>query len=165
VFLSSKPCRDTDDVATVTTRMMERVASGLFVIGRGRRRRRWRGGVTSRLLAPPTCSLRHAMPPSVRPSVCSAVELITRPCRDDDSSRRRLLRLSVLAPSATDTDTAPLTQSLGDVSGPSGAGRPETVAGTHFKAYSNRVLRTNCALRIKKCAPRISSGIYFLSTS
>jgi len=27
------------------------------------------------------------------------------------------------------------------------------------------VFRTNCALRIKKCAPRISSGIYFLSTS
>jgi len=33
------------------------------------------------------------------------------------------------------------------------------------RAYSKRVLRTNCALRIKKCAPRISSGIYFLSTS
>ena len=32
-------------------------------------------------------------------------------------------------------------------------------------AYSKRVPRTNCALRIKKCAPRISSGIYFLSTS
>jgi len=29
------------------------------------------------------------------------------------------------------------------------------------RAYSKRVLRTNCALRIKKCAPRISSGIYF----
>ena len=27
------------------------------------------------------------------------------------------------------------------------------------------VPRTDCALRIKKCAPRISSGIYFLSTS
>jgi len=34
-----------------------------------------------------------------------------------------------------------------------------------FRAYSKRVSRTNCALRIKKCAPRISSGIYFLSTS
>ena len=34
-----------------------------------------------------------------------------------------------------------------------------------IRAYSKRVLRTNCALRIKKCAPRISSGIYFLSTS
>jgi len=33
------------------------------------------------------------------------------------------------------------------------------------RAYSKRVPRTNCALRIKKCAPRISSGIYFLSTS
>jgi len=33
------------------------------------------------------------------------------------------------------------------------------------RAYSKRVFRTNCALRIKKCAPRISSGIYFLSTS
>jgi len=33
------------------------------------------------------------------------------------------------------------------------------------RAYSKRVHRTNCALRIKKCAPRISSGIYFLSTS
>jgi len=32
-------------------------------------------------------------------------------------------------------------------------------------AYSERVFHTNCALRIKKCAPRISSGIYFLSTS
>jgi len=32
-------------------------------------------------------------------------------------------------------------------------------------AYSKRVPRTNCALRNKKCAPRISSGIYFLSTS
>jgi len=32
------------------------------------------------------------------------------------------------------------------------------------RAYSKRVPRTNCALRIKKCAPRISSGIYFLST-
>ena len=32
-------------------------------------------------------------------------------------------------------------------------------------AYSKRVPRTNCALQIKKCAPRISSGIYFLSTS
>ena len=32
-------------------------------------------------------------------------------------------------------------------------------------AYSKRVPRTNCALRIKKCATRISSGIYFLSTS
>ena len=32
-------------------------------------------------------------------------------------------------------------------------------------AYSKRVPRTNCALRIKKCAPRISSGIYFSSTS
>ena len=31
------------------------------------------------------------------------------------------------------------------------------------RAYSKRVFRTNCALRIKKCAPRISSGIYFLS--
>ena len=29
------------------------------------------------------------------------------------------------------------------------------------RAYSKRVPRTNCALRIKKCAPRISSGIYF----
>ena len=28
-------------------------------------------------------------------------------------------------------------------------------------AYSKRVPCTNCALRIKKCAPRISSGIYF----
>ena len=34
-----------------------------------------------------------------------------------------------------------------------------------FRAYSKRVPRTNCALRIKKCAPRISSGIYFLGTS
>ena len=34
-----------------------------------------------------------------------------------------------------------------------------------FRAYSKRVFRTNCALRIKKYAPRISSGIYFLSTS
>jgi len=33
------------------------------------------------------------------------------------------------------------------------------------RAYSKRVPRTNCALRIKKCAPRISTGIYFLSTS
>ena len=33
------------------------------------------------------------------------------------------------------------------------------------RAYSKRVFRTNCALRIKKCAPRISGGIYFLSTS
>ena len=33
------------------------------------------------------------------------------------------------------------------------------------RAYSKRVPRTNCALRIKKCAPRISSGNYFLSTS
>ena len=30
-----------------------------------------------------------------------------------------------------------------------------------FRAYSKRVFRTNCALRIKKYAPRISSGIYF----
>ena len=29
------------------------------------------------------------------------------------------------------------------------------------RAYSKRVPRTNCALRIKKCAPWISSGIYF----
>ena len=29
------------------------------------------------------------------------------------------------------------------------------------RAYSKRVPRTNCALRIKKCAHRISSGIYF----
>ena len=36
---------------------------------------------------------------------------------------------------------------------------------TGHRAYSKRVPRTNCALRIKKCAPRISSGIYFLSTS
>jgi len=37
------------------------------------------------------------------------------------------------------------------------------VSYTHFcRAYSKRVFRTNCALRIKKCAPRISSGIYFL---
>ena len=35
----------------------------------------------------------------------------------------------------------------------------------HPSAYSKRVPCTNCALRIKKCAPRISSGIYFLSTS
>ena len=28
------------------------------------------------------------------------------------------------------------------------------------RAYSKRVFRSNCALRIKKCAPRISSGIY-----
>jgi len=28
-------------------------------------------------------------------------------------------------------------------------------------AYSKRIPRTNCALWIKKCAPRISSGIYF----
>ena len=36
---------------------------------------------------------------------------------------------------------------------------------TRVRAYSKRVFRTNCALRIKKCAPRIFSGIYFLSTS
>ena len=36
---------------------------------------------------------------------------------------------------------------------------------TNSRAYSKRVRRTNCALRIKKCAPLISSGIYFLSTS
>ena len=35
----------------------------------------------------------------------------------------------------------------------------------YTRTYSKRVFRTNCALRIKKCAPRISSGIYFLSTS
>jgi len=35
----------------------------------------------------------------------------------------------------------------------------------NIRAYSKRVPHTNCALRIKKCAPRISSGIYFLSTS
>jgi len=40
-----------------------------------------------------------------------------------------------------------------------GVDRPEG------NAYSKRVPRTNCALRIKKCASRISSGIYFLSTS
>jgi len=28
-------------------------------------------------------------------------------------------------------------------------------------AYSKRVPRTNCALRVKMCVPRISSGIYF----
>jgi len=39
------------------------------------------------------------------------------------------------------------------------------VLGSQPRAYSKRVFRTNCALRIKKCAPRISSGIYFLSTS
>jgi len=33
------------------------------------------------------------------------------------------------------------------------------------RAYSKRVPRTNCALRIKKYAPRISSGVYFSSTS
>jgi len=33
------------------------------------------------------------------------------------------------------------------------------------RAFPKRVFRTNCALRIKKCAPRITSGIYFLSTS
>ena len=38
------------------------------------------------------------------------------------------------------------------------------ISGT--SAYSKRVVsRTNCSLRIKKCAPRISSGSYFLSTS
>ena len=37
--------------------------------------------------------------------------------------------------------------------------------GVGSRAYSKRVPRTNCALRNKKCAPRISSGIYFLSTS
>ena len=31
--------------------------------------------------------------------------------------------------------------------------------------FQGRVPRTNCALWIKKCAPRISSGIDFLSTS
>ena len=31
----------------------------------------------------------------------------------------------------------------------------------HSSAYSKRVPRTNCALRIKKCASRISGGIYF----
>jgi len=40
-----------------------------------------------------------------------------------------------------------------------GVDRPEG------SAYSERVPRTNCALRIKKCASRIFSGIYFLSTS
>ena len=40
-----------------------------------------------------------------------------------------------------------------------------TVLAVNGRAYSKRVPRTNCALRIKKCAPRISSGIYFLSTS
>jgi len=39
-----------------------------------------------------------------------------------------------------------------------------TVLAVNGRAYSKRVPRTNCALRIKKCAPRISSGIYFLST-
>jgi len=33
--------------------------------------------------------------------------------------------------------------------------------GITCRAYSKRVPRPNCALRIKKCAPRISSGIYF----
>jgi len=33
------------------------------------------------------------------------------------------------------------------------------------RAYSKRVPRTNYALQIKKCASRISYGIYFLSTS
>jgi len=40
-----------------------------------------------------------------------------------------------------------------------------TTGQPRIRAYSKRVPRTNCALRIKKCAPRISSGIYFLSTS
>ena len=33
------------------------------------------------------------------------------------------------------------------------------------RAYSKRVPRTNCTLRIKKCAPRISSWHLFLSTN
>ena len=41
----------------------------------------------------------------------------------------------------------------------------ERVGVSRCRAYSKRVFRTNCALRIKKCAPRIYSGIYFLSTS
>jgi len=41
----------------------------------------------------------------------------------------------------------------------------ERVVVSRCRAYSKRVFRTNCALRIKKCAPRIYSGIYFLSTS
>jgi len=42
---------------------------------------------------------------------------------------------------------------------------PRRSAQQQTSAYSKRVPRTNCALRIKKCAPRIFSGIYFLSTS
>ena len=42
---------------------------------------------------------------------------------------------------------------------------PTEIVKEKSRAYSKRVPRTNCALRIKKCAPRISSGIYFLSTS
>jgi len=42
---------------------------------------------------------------------------------------------------------------------------PHFVHRNRSRAYSKRVPRTNCALRMKKCAPRISSGIYFISTS
>ena len=53
---------------------------------------------------------------------------------------------------------------LGHSSRRLGLGRKGLVqipATTHTRAYSKRVFRTNCALRIKKCAPRNSSGIYF----
>ena len=40
---------------------------------------------------------------------------------------------------------------------------PRIVMSVSVSAYSKCVPRTNCALRIKKRAPRISSGIYFLS--
>ena len=39
--------------------------------------------------------------------------------------------------------------------------RPDPPWPVETRAYSKRVPRTNCALRLKKCAPRIPSGIYF----
>ena len=38
---------------------------------------------------------------------------------------------------------------------------PNCISVNWTRAYSKRVPCTNCALRIKKCATRISSGIYF----
>ena len=109
---------------------------------------------SSHMTAPSSASWSRFSPPSnfVDGHVSTMWFMICRWPQEGDWARPNLCKLARHGPWALDL---------------SGNGWSETTyddgdRNLAVRAYS--VPRTNCALRIKKCALRISSGIYFLST-
>ena len=134
--------------------------AGFETAVRVRRRRRRKSPVGSKAKSPKPvtfCGVYYSRD-GVLPGPVNAVDpqlpRSTRHCRDSDATEIGLFNahsIRKLDARQSRTVAHPAT--------------PQPLVAVWSRAYSKLFFRINCALRIKKCAPRISSGIYFLSTS